>query len=173
LKFSLAAGFNRASAGFRTSFAAITMRRAEAPPARCQPASIFQHELRRVGLDVVIGRIDLRGATGPEDRLAVGCIGLAVVVGEQLSRAGRLCRSFGRGQQFEARRIKVVAAQHQLRAAGEFKDFIGENIRLEPVNLNHLHNSDELLSFFMGKNTPERQDFIIGNLRIEKDLVEV
>jgi hypothetical protein len=49
----------------------------------------------------------------------------------------------------------------------------GVNIRLEPVNLNHLHNSDELLSFFMGKNTPERQDFIIGNLRIEKDLVEV
>jgi len=30
-----------------------------------------------------------------------------------------------------------------------------------------------LLTFFMGKNTPERQDFIIGNLRIEKDLVEV
>ena len=57
-------------------------------------------------------------------------------------------------------------------SAGEFKDFIGENIRLEPVTLNHLHNSDELLSFFMGKNTPERQDFIIGNLKIEKDLVE-
>jgi topoisomerase-4 subunit B len=57
-------------------------------------------------------------------------------------------------------------------SAGEFKDFIGENIRLEPVNLNHLHSSDELLSFFMGKNTPERQDFIIDNLRVEKDLVE-
>ena len=58
-------------------------------------------------------------------------------------------------------------------SAGEFKDFIGENIRLDPLTLNHLHNSDELLTFFMGKNTPERQDFIIGNLRIEKDLVEV
>ena len=58
-------------------------------------------------------------------------------------------------------------------SAGEFKDFIGENIRLEPVNLNHLQNSDELLSFFMGKNTPERQDFIIDNLKVEKDLVEV
>jgi topoisomerase-4 subunit B len=57
-------------------------------------------------------------------------------------------------------------------SAGEFKGFIGENMRLEPVTLNHLHNSDELLSFFMGKNTPERQDFIIENLRIEKDLVE-
>ncbi|HEY3897068.1 MAG TPA: DNA topoisomerase IV subunit B [Chthoniobacter sp.] len=57
-------------------------------------------------------------------------------------------------------------------SAGEFKDFIGENIRLEPVNLHHLYSSDELLSFFMGKNTPERQEFIIGNLRVEKDLVE-
>jgi topoisomerase-4 subunit B len=58
-------------------------------------------------------------------------------------------------------------------SAGEFKDFIGENIRLEPVNLHHLYSSEELLSFFMGKNTPERQDFIIDNLRVEKDLVEV
>ncbi len=57
-------------------------------------------------------------------------------------------------------------------SAGEFKDFIGENIRLEPVSLAHLHNIDELLAFFMGKNTPERQDFIIGNLKIEKDLIE-
>ncbi len=57
-------------------------------------------------------------------------------------------------------------------SAGEFKDFIGENIRLDPVSLNHLASSDELLSFFMGKNTPERQDFIIDNLRVEKDLIE-
>jgi len=57
-------------------------------------------------------------------------------------------------------------------SAGEFKDFIGENIRLDPVSLSHVHNSDELLAFFMGKNTPERQEFIIKNLRIEKDLVE-
>jgi topoisomerase-4 subunit B len=40
------------------------------------------------------------------------------------------------------------------------------------VQLHHLHNSDELLSFFMGKNTPERQEFIIENLRVEKDLIE-
>ncbi len=57
-------------------------------------------------------------------------------------------------------------------SAGEFKDFIGENIRLEPVNLNHLYSTDELLAFFMGKNSPERQDFIIDNLRVEKDLIE-
>ena len=56
-------------------------------------------------------------------------------------------------------------------SAGEFKAFIGEDIRLEPLTLNHVHNSDQLLSFFMGKNTPERQDFIIDNLRVEKDVV--
>ena len=57
-------------------------------------------------------------------------------------------------------------------SAGEFKDFIGEHIRLDPINLHHLYSSDELLSFFMGKNTQERQEFIIENLRVEKDLVE-
>ena len=56
-------------------------------------------------------------------------------------------------------------------SAGEFKAFIGEAIRLEPVSLAHLGDSDELLAFFMGKNTPERQDFIIANLKVEKDLV--
>ncbi len=57
-------------------------------------------------------------------------------------------------------------------SAGEFKDFIGEAIRLEPVTMAHLLSSDELLAFFMGKNSPERQDFIIANLRVEKDLIE-
>ena len=56
-------------------------------------------------------------------------------------------------------------------SAGEFKDFIGENIRLSPVSLHQLHDTDELLSFYMGKNTPERQEFIIDNLRVEKDLL--
>ena len=57
-------------------------------------------------------------------------------------------------------------------SAGEFKDFIGENIRLDPVNMHHIPNADELLSFYMGKNTADRQEFIIENLRVEKDLVE-
>jgi topoisomerase-4 subunit B len=56
-------------------------------------------------------------------------------------------------------------------SAGEFKAFIGDEIRLEPLSLTHVHNSDLLLSFFMGKNTPERQEFIIENLRVEKDVV--
>jgi hypothetical protein len=57
-------------------------------------------------------------------------------------------------------------------SASEFKDFIGEAIRLDPINLHHLYSSDELLSFFMGKNTQERQEGIIENLRVEKDLVD-
>jgi topoisomerase IV subunit B len=56
-------------------------------------------------------------------------------------------------------------------SAGEFKAFIGDDIRLEPLSLAHVSNSELLLSFFMGKNTPERQDFIIENLRVEKDVV--
>lgn len=54
----------------------------------------------------------------------------------------------------------------------EFKHFIGEDIRLEPVILSKEASIDEILSYFMGKNTPERQDFIIDNLRVEKDLEE-
>jgi topoisomerase-4 subunit B len=54
----------------------------------------------------------------------------------------------------------------------EFKFFIGEDIRLEPVILSKESSIDSILSYFMGKNTPERQDFIIDNLRIEKDLAE-
>ncbi|MDP4210046.1 MAG: DNA topoisomerase IV subunit B [Bacteroidota bacterium] len=53
----------------------------------------------------------------------------------------------------------------------EFKHFINANIRLEPVTLRKADNVAELLEFYMGKNTPERQDFIIDNLRIEEDVV--
>jgi topoisomerase-4 subunit B len=54
----------------------------------------------------------------------------------------------------------------------EFVHFIGENIRLEPVILTKDASIDSILSYFMGKNTPDRQDFIIDNLRVEKDLSE-
>jgi topoisomerase-4 subunit B len=54
--------------------------------------------------------------------------------------------------------------------ADEFAAFIGPNIRLDPVNLTKTDMIQELLSFYMGKNTPDRQHFIIGNLRIEEDL---
>ncbi|WP_116125647.1 DNA topoisomerase IV subunit B [Lewinella sp. IMCC34183] len=51
----------------------------------------------------------------------------------------------------------------------EFKDFIGEGIRLEPVVMADNTNIDDLLSYYMGKNTPSRQNFIIDNLRVERD----
>ena len=51
----------------------------------------------------------------------------------------------------------------------EFGDFIGENIRLEPVVMNEETDIDAILSYYMGKNTPARQEFIIENLRFELD----
>ncbi len=54
----------------------------------------------------------------------------------------------------------------------EFKNFIGKKIRLEPVSLSRSDAVADLLAFYMGKNTPERQNFIIDNLRVEEDLVE-
>jgi topoisomerase-4 subunit B len=54
----------------------------------------------------------------------------------------------------------------------EFKHFIGKDIRLEPVMFKRDEKLDSMLEFYMGKNTPERQQFIIENLKVEKDLVE-
>ena len=54
----------------------------------------------------------------------------------------------------------------------EFRHFIGEDIRLEPVMLDKAMSIEELLEFYMGKNTPDRQEFIIDNLKVEVDLVE-
>ena len=52
----------------------------------------------------------------------------------------------------------------------EFRRFIDKNIRLEPVTLSKADSIHKLLGFYMGKNTPERQDFIIENLRIEEEV---
>jgi len=54
----------------------------------------------------------------------------------------------------------------------EFSGFIGKKIRLEPVLISQDETLHKLLDYYMGKNTPERQDFIIGKLRVEKDVVE-
>ena len=54
----------------------------------------------------------------------------------------------------------------------EFKFFIGEDIRLDPVIIGSDTPVQKLLDFYMGKNTPERQEFIIENLKVEKDLIE-
>ncbi len=54
----------------------------------------------------------------------------------------------------------------------EFKFFIGDNIKLDPVMLDNDMSIDELLQFYMGKNTPNRQSFIIDNLKVELDIVD-
>jgi topoisomerase IV subunit B len=54
----------------------------------------------------------------------------------------------------------------------EFKDFINENMRLNPVLMTDDMNIDHILDYYMGKNTPERQDFIVENLRFEFDEVD-
>lgn len=54
----------------------------------------------------------------------------------------------------------------------EFRHFIGDDIRLEPVMLDKAISIEELLKFYMGKNTPDRQEFIIENLKVEVDLIE-
>ena len=51
----------------------------------------------------------------------------------------------------------------------EFSGFIGDDIRLDPVVIKENTDIDKLLEYYMGKNTPERQVFIIENLRVEKD----
>ena len=54
----------------------------------------------------------------------------------------------------------------------EFQHFIGEDIRLEPVLMSKNKSIEDILNFYMGKNTPERQGFIIENLKVEEDYFE-
>ena len=54
----------------------------------------------------------------------------------------------------------------------EFKNFIGKDMRLEPVILSSNEKIFDVLQYYMGKNTKERQDFIINNLRVEEDIVD-
>lgn len=54
----------------------------------------------------------------------------------------------------------------------EFKHFIGDDIRLDPIMLDDNMSIEDLLSFYMGKNTPTRQEFIIDNLKVELDIIE-
>ncbi len=53
----------------------------------------------------------------------------------------------------------------------EFKNFIGDDIKLDPVIIDKSSTVEELLTFYMGKNTPDRQQFIIDNLKVELDLI--
>jgi topoisomerase-4 subunit B len=75
--------------------------------------------------------------------------------------------------------VKTLGASHEITrfkglgeiSPDEFKNFIGEDIRLDPVIMNKNESVTEMLEFYMGKNTPDRQDFIIENLHVEKDEV--
>ena len=53
----------------------------------------------------------------------------------------------------------------------EFKEFIGENIKLEPIVINHESDISDVVSYYMGKNTQDRQEFIINNLKHEESIM--
>jgi topoisomerase-4 subunit B len=72
------------------------------------------------------------------------------------------------GKQAEITRFKGLGEI----SPDEFKHFIGDDIRLDPVMLDKNMTIDELLSFYMGKNTPQRQEFIIDNLKVELDKID-
>lgn len=67
------------------------------------------------------------------------------------------------GQNAEITRFKGLGEINQ----EEFADFIGEGMRLDPVKLRKGDATDKLMEFYMGKNTPDRQSFIIDNLVVE------
>ena len=72
------------------------------------------------------------------------------------------------GQNLEITRFKGLGEI----SPDEFVNFIGADIRLDPVRLTRDDVITDLLNFYMGKNTPERQEFIIDNLRIEEDIID-
>lgn len=80
-------------------------------------------------------------------------------------------------KQTAIRKLKGKAEITRFKGLGEispdeFGAFIGDDIRLQPVVMTDDQNIDHILDYYMGKNTPERQDFIIENLRLELDAVE-
>ena len=80
----------------------------------------------------------------------------------------RAIKKLGGGKGVEITRFKGLGEI----SPDEFGKFIGENIKLEPVILDKETTIPKLLTYYMGKNTPDRQRFIIDNLRIEKDIIE-
>ncbi len=71
------------------------------------------------------------------------------------------------GQKAEITRFKGLGEI----SPDEFGRFIGSDIRLEPVIINKEYSVEKTLSYYMGKNTPERQQFIVEHLRVEKDML--
>lgn len=80
-------------------------------------------------------------------------------------------------KQSAIRKLKGKAEITRFKGLGEispneFQDFIGKDIRLQPVIMTDDMNIDHILDYYMGKNTPERQDFIVENLRVDLDEIE-
>ena len=80
-------------------------------------------------------------------------------------------------KQSAIRKLKGKAEITRFKGLGEispneFQDFIGDGIRLQPVIMTDDMNIDHILDYYMGKNTPERQDFIVENLRVDLDEIE-
>ncbi len=80
-------------------------------------------------------------------------------------------------KQVAIRKLKGKAEITRFKGLGEispneFQDFIGEGIRLQPVIMTDDMNIDHILDYYMGKNTPDRQDFIVENLRVDLDEIE-
>lgn len=76
-------------------------------------------------------------------------------------------KKLGGGKKVEITRFKGLGEI----SPDEFGKFIGENIRLEPVILKKEATISKILTYYMGKNTPDRQKFIIDNLRVERDVI--
>ena len=72
------------------------------------------------------------------------------------------------GSNFELTRFKGLGEI----SPNEFKNFIGKEMKLEPIIIGKEASISDILSFYMGKNTPDRQDFIIDNLKVEDDIVD-
>ena len=70
------------------------------------------------------------------------------------------------GKNFEITRFKGLGEI----SPNEFKNFIGKDMRLDPVIINKETSIDDVLNYYMGKNTSDRQEFIINNLKIEESL---
>ena len=76
------------------------------------------------------------------------------------------------GEQDDGGRGTDDRAEQGLDSVGRSPGFIGDDIRLAPIILKADMTIPNILEYYMGKNTPARQDFIIDNLKIEKDLIE-
>lgn len=77
-------------------------------------------------------------------------------------------QKLGGGKQVEITRFKGLGEI----SPGEFKQFINEDIRLEPVRIQSNTQIEDVLEYYMGKNTQKRQEFIIDNLRVETEDTE-